>query len=279
MKYIKMFWIDFKNGILKNVLLFLCPMILAVFTFWDAWNRIHGVKEINLSLAAYGDYWFYVYGGMQKYVPGPGNRFQVPIIWMVVFILPAFLLLNYPVKDMQHMGTQMMVRIGGRTRWWLSKCMWNVLATVLYHVLLAGILLGLCFVFNIPLSSRIHVELLGMLFNLFGGNTLLPREMIPTVIFLIPILCSVAFNLLQMTLCLFIKPIFSFFVTAVLLVSSAYLLSPYMLGNYAMPLRYSWIFEGGVSFQVGIVASVLLAVVAVIIGMIRFRKYEILNRD
>ena len=165
MKYIKMFWIDFKNGILKNVLLFLCPMILAVFTFWDAWNRIHGIKEINLSLAAYGDYWFYVYGGMQKYVPGPGNTFQVPIIWMVVFILPAFLLLNYPVKDMQHMGTQMMVRIGGRTRWWLSKCMWNVLATVLYHVLLAGILLGLCFVFNIPLSSRIHVELLGMLFN------------------------------------------------------------------------------------------------------------------
>ena len=107
MKYIKMFWIDFKNGILKNVLLFLCPMILALFTFWDAWNRIHGVKEINLSLAAYGDYWFYVYGGMQKYVPGPGNTFQVPIIWMVVFILPAFLLLNYPVKDMQHMGTQM----------------------------------------------------------------------------------------------------------------------------------------------------------------------------
>ena len=53
MKYIKMFWIDFKNGILKNVLLFLCPMILAVFTFWDAWNRIHGIKEINLSLAAY----------------------------------------------------------------------------------------------------------------------------------------------------------------------------------------------------------------------------------
>lgn len=80
MKYIKMFWIDFKNGILKNVLLFLCPMILAVFTFWDAWNRIHGVKEINLSLSAYGDYWFYVYGGMQKYVPGPGNTFQVPII-------------------------------------------------------------------------------------------------------------------------------------------------------------------------------------------------------
>lgn len=34
MKYIKMFWIDFKNGILKKVLLFLCPMILAVFTFW-----------------------------------------------------------------------------------------------------------------------------------------------------------------------------------------------------------------------------------------------------
>ena len=29
---------------------------------------------------------------------------------------------------------------------------------MLYHVLLAGILLGLCFVFDIPLSSRIHVR-------------------------------------------------------------------------------------------------------------------------
>lgn len=279
MKYIKMFWFDLKNGILKNHLLFLCPIILAVLTFWDAWNRIQGYKEIHLSSAAYGDYWFYVYGGMQKYVPAPGNTFQVPIIWMVVFILPAFLLLNYPVRDMQHVGTQMMVRIGGRTRWWLSKCMWNILATVLYHALLAGILLGLCFVFDVPLSSRIHVELQMLLFNLFGENTLLPREVIPTVIYLVPILCSMAFHLLQMTLCLFMKPIFSFFATAVLLVSSAYLLSPYIPGNYAMPLRYSWIFEGGVSFETGIAVAVILTVAAVVIGMIRFRKYEILNRD
>lgn len=91
MKYIKMFWIDFKNGILKNVLLFLCPMILAVFTFWDAWNRIHGGKEINLSLAAYGDYWFYVYGGMQKYVPGPvtHSKFQLSG-WSFSYYLRSF---------------------------------------------------------------------------------------------------------------------------------------------------------------------------------------------
>ncbi len=279
MKYIKIFWFDLKNGILKNILLFLCPIFLSALTFANVWIRIQGLRKIHLSAADYGDFWFYVYGGMQKYIPAPGNIFQIPIVWILVFLLPAFLLLNYPLKDMQHMGTQIMVRSGGRTRWWLSKCLWMILATILYHVLLAGVLLGLCAFSGIPLDRHIHVDLLGLLFDLFGGNTLIPRTEIPVAVFLLPVLCSMAFNLLQMTLCLFIKPVFSFFTIAVLLVSSAYLLSPYVPGNYAMPLRYSWIFKGGVSFQTGIIMSVILMIILVAAGVIRFRRYEILNRD
>lgn len=279
MKYIKIFWFDFKNGILKNILLFLCPILLSVLTFANVWIRIQGLSKTHLPAAAYGDYWFYVYGGMQKYIPAPGNTFQIPIVWILVFLLPAFLLLNYPMKDMQHIGTHIMVRSGGRTRWWLSKCLWNISATILYHVLLAGILLGLCAFFGIPLDRHIHVKLLEMLFDMFGGNTLISRTVIPAAVFLLPVLCSVAFNLLQMTLCLFVKPVFSFFIVAVLLVSSAYLLSPYAPGNYAMPLRYSWIFKGGVSFHVGMIMSAILIIILVAVGLIRFRTYEILNRD
>ena len=92
-----------------------------------------------------------------------------------------------------------------------------------------------------------------------------------------PVFVSVGINLLQMVVALFIKPMFGFLVTAFLMISSAYFTSPYLIGNYAMPMRYDVVIIDGVSASAGILISVILALAVVVIGSIRFHRYDILS--
>ncbi len=85
--------------------------------------------------------------------------------------------------------------------------------------------------------------------------------------------------MLQMTVSLFIKPIFSFFAVSVLLLASAYLLSPFLVGNYAMAFRYDWMLKVGVSIGVGERIAITLLLLAVLSGLVRFRLYDILESE
>jgi hypothetical protein len=97
------------------------------------------------------------------------------------------------------------------------------------------------------------------------------------LLFSSPILISVALNLLQMTISLFIKPIFSFLLMSVILISSSYLMSNSMLGNYGMIFRSNIVLKNGLNFEPGIYISLIIIVLSIIIGMFKFKKYDIIN--
>src|SRR5699024_3132015 len=99
------------------------------------------------------------------------------------------------------------------------------------------------------------------------------------IILLFPMLISIGLNLLQMTLVLFIKPLYSFGTIAVILLSSAYLLSPYLPGNYAMPIRSNDVVENGVSISGGLIMFLIIVLVAFIVGSLYFRRYDILDEE
>lgn len=282
MKFIKNFSFDIRNGFLKNKLLFLVPAGIGAFSFFDFTNRVDQIKQIPMfseSCASYGDLWMYLYGGMKEYLPSSKEALFFPIIWLVTLMVIAFLVLNYPLNNILTSGQQVLVRTGSRSQFWLSKCCWNILSTVFYHAVVAAVTILLCLLSGIPLSRHIDMELLRMLFEAGPETSVLDRSIIPCRVLLLPILVSVTINLLQMTFSLFVKPIFSFLGVSVLLIFSAYLLRPYMFGNYAMLLRGRWIMENGVSETAGFLLCALLTAGAVLTGLIRFRRYDILNRN
>jgi hypothetical protein len=82
-----------------------------------------------------------------------------------------------------------------------------------------------------------------------------------------------------MTLVLFIKPLYSFGVMAVTLLASAYLLTPFLPGNYAMPIRSEHVVENGVQAGGGVMMVLILIAASFIAGCIYFRRYDILNDD
>ena len=283
MRYIKLLWFDIRNGMIYNPVLFVIPVIIALIACFDLANRITALNEFGYFAApvkgSVADYMMYIYGGMDRYVPEPNNSFVFPVRWAVVFLMPSFLTLNYPYKDMQGIGQQILVRTKGRTTWWLCKCVWNILSVLVYHLILLGIAILFGFVCGSDVFGEINKELQYVVFQM-ARNSILPDDASwPFVIIFLPVLVSLCINILQMTLSLFIKPIFSFFAAAFLMISSAYFVSPYLIGNYAMSIRYNMVMKDGVSITGALVVSLALSTIAVGAGAVRFHQYDILNRD
>lgn len=280
MKFIKYLLFDLKQGILRNKAMVFAPIVIAATAFLDFASKAHRLLldgRIRESVS-YGDYWFYLYGGMHKYTPSPGNGFRFPVVWIVVFLVIPFVLLNYPFKDLYGAGQQILVGSGRRTVWWLSKCCWNFLGTVMYHMLMQLTGLVLFLVFQMNVSNQIHMDFINLVFEV-GHQEVWNRVALPLSVLLLPVLVSTAISMLEMTLSLFLKPMFSFFAVAVLFLSSAYLLTPLLIGNYAMAFRYNWMLKEGVSISVGFGVSIGLLLLSALVGLVRFRYYDILESE
>lgn len=280
MRFIKDLVFDFRQGILRSGTLLLVPAVIAAVTFFDFYAKARRYLEQGMiqSTVDYGDYWFYMYGGMCEYIPSPDNPFQFPAVWILVFLVLPFVLLNYPFRDMYGVGQQILVRSGRRSLWWLSKCCWNFCGTVLYHLIIQAAGLVLSLVFEVEISNRIHMDFINLVFNIRYQEVWNPSSL-PVAAFPLPMLVSAAINMLQMTLSLFIRPMFGFFAVAVLLLASAYLLSPLLIGNYAMAFRYDWMLKVGVSMGAGMRIAAILLFLAVLSGLVRFRLYDILESE
>ncbi|HBM79808.1 MAG TPA: hypothetical protein DD426_03065 [Clostridiaceae bacterium] len=280
MKYIKLLKFDIQNGILKKQKVYAIAFIIAAVFCFDFSNSVKIFKLTGQNQSvSFADCILYIYGGMREYIPSPTNPFVFPVIWVLVFLPLCFFTLNYPYQDMQSFGQQVLIRTKGRFLWWLSKCTWNILSSCFYH----GVIYLTAFIFSllsgIGINRNINMEMLQLNFQIKPELLAAGNISFPIFAFLLPVLLSVAINLFQMTLCLFIKPLFSFLTVALLMLSSAYLLSPWMVGNYAMIIRSDLVLKKGVNFNIGFIIVLALFVLSFICGMIRFHYYDILNRD
>lgn len=281
MKYIKLLWFDIRQGLLRKPLLFAIPIIVSLIACFDLVGRVSVLNNFDYfgenTQAGFADFIMYIYGGMDQYTPDSGNPFRFPVRWIVVLLSIAFITLNYPYKDMHAYGQQILVRTKGRTVWWFSKCSWNILSVIVYHGLIFLTVISFCVFTNRNLTGTINKDLLYTVFQTEIPHIAPGTTIWTFTILLSPVFVSVGINLLQMMVSLFIKPMFGFLVTAFLMISSAYFTSPYLIGNYAMPMRYDVVIIDGVSASAGILISAILALAVVVIGSIKFHRYDIMN--
>lgn len=274
MKYIKVLWFDIRQGLLKRPLLLLVPVGITLIACFDL-TRL--AAQLEVRLPGFGDYLMYLYGGMDRYTPYSGEFFLFPVRWLILFLSAAFLTLHYPYKDLLSCGQQVLIRTRSRTAWWLSKCGWNILSVLVYHGLIFLTAALFCIATAADLSGKFHPKLLYAVFQTNPANQMQDSARWPFILLLLPVLVSLGIGLLQMTLSLFLKPLFSFFLIALLMISSAYFTSSCLVGNYAMAMRYDVVIHNGINFKDGIVVFAVMAFLAILTGCIRFRRYDILK--
>lgn len=282
MRFIKNILFDIYNGIIRHYMLYIFPAVITGIASADCVRRINNYI-INWGEpgdgACFGDVWCYLYGGMEEFVPAPGNAFRFPAVWTMVFGICSILVLTYTTKDMIGTGAQVMVAGGSRGTWWFSKVIWNILSTLVYHGVVMAVSMAVCGIMQIPISNGINMGMQISINDIENGEAFKTVHAIPIILFVMPVLVSVAMNLLQQTLTLFISPGYAFICTGVLMMASAYILSPLMPYNYGMALRYRDIAEGGVAYKWGLVLAGVIAVAAVITGYIRFLRYDIIRKE
>lgn len=264
MTFSKVLFHDLSCGLLRRRYL-LIPLIGAVPMadfFWTA--KVCGVT------GGWMDMTLYLFRGMAPVSLLSGEKLQLPVLWL--FVMGGSLLLNldYLLGDLTLNGQQIIVRCGNRKMWYLSKCLWSMAAAALYYLLLALLTFFLALLSGAPLSVRLNPDAMEAVlevfvpecFPLFSGIVL-------------PLLTLAALNLLEMTLCLFVKPISGFLICAGALVFSVYGNQPYILGWGAMAVR-TLAAQDRQSLLLGIGGPILVMAVCAVLGTIRFSKMDIL---
>ena len=227
------------------------------------------------------DYMLYLFQGKEPIVKtSTADRVALPMLWLLVTSGCLFINLDYLLKDLTNAGQQIIIRSKSRTLWYLSKCFWNLGSCLLYFSA-AGITCALfAWATGAQLSAQNTTELS---FMLFGFAISEPLTLAPAYAVLaswvIPFLTMLALSMLQMTLCLYVKPIISFVICNSQLILSLYLNSAFVLGNGAMTIRSGFASENGISPTVSAVLAIVVMIASVAAGCLRFRHTDILSLE
>lgn len=83
----------------------------------------------------------------------------------------------------------------------------------------------------------------------------------------------------EMLFTFFMRPIFSYIISCVLLLSSAYFASPFLPGNYLMFFRTEIFSENGLSIFLGFCTAFFMIVLSCVIGCLRIEQMDILEKE
>lgn len=263
---------DLRCGLLRwryllAPLLFLIPCLMAQQDF--AWYGESG---------GWADYLLYIFRGKEALSQlTPESSVQLPMLWLVAVGGCLLLNLDYLLRDLTSEGLQVILR--GRTRvgWFLSKCVWNLCSCLVYFCAagLMALVFTLAFGGEVTLACPDRHAML-----LFGPEARgLTAGQGVLVALAAPLLTLMALSMLEMALCLAVKPIVSFFVSMALLVASVYVNSPLALGNGAMTKRSSLVGTGTIEAGPAAAAAMAVILASVLLGVLAFRRTDILGLE
>ncbi|MDR0515255.1 MAG: hypothetical protein LBG81_08890 [Coriobacteriaceae bacterium] len=270
---------DLRNGVARHwrryaaIAAFFCLSVLALFAARKAYLDVYPSSVGPFTL---GDCVVGAFSGMKEYVFDPRNPFDFPALWLLTFLLAAYLTLHYPYRDLLGVGRHLVVAAQSRVGWWYAKCLW-VLASVGLFYAVCGAVLCLALLldggaFTLDVSPRTPGVLA------FGHAVLGQPGGIWPLLVLLP-LATVALCLLQLFLSLVIKPLPSYLCTVSLLFLSSYFKTPFLLGNYLMAARSEVFITGGMGFAAGAVLAGALIIVSVVAGRAWVQQMDIIEKE
>ncbi|MDR0514818.1 MAG: hypothetical protein LBG81_06635 [Coriobacteriaceae bacterium] len=233
---------------------------------------LEGKVPFALSL---GDYLVNAFAGMKEYVFDPRNPFDYPALWLLAFLLIAFFTLRHPYQDLMGSGKHIMLLSGNRFRWWAAKCAWVAITVLLYFAIGVIALLFWVSLTQGGLGLAVSSQMPGLL----KFDTMLlvqpPWEILGFLFGLVSM--TVAICLVQMLVTLYVKPVLGFVCTVSLLFLSAFFKNIFLLGNYLMAARSAVFIRDGLSWQAGLVVSLVLIAAVLFLGGFMFKRMDILD--
>ncbi len=282
MNWTKVYAHDIRSGLLRwRYLLVPALVILECFYLGDL-AALGGLRP------TLGDMLLYAFRGQEPVVGSGLQDLQLPLSWLLITGGILLLNLDYMLYDLTNAGQQVILRSGSRTGWFLGKCLWNLLSVALCFAAIALTAAVGTLYFGGKLSLQNTPALSDELFGKYVVEeiTLTPWQTLMAG-FIAPFVTVAALSMLQMTLCLFMKPIFSFLICEVQLILAIFWKSPFCLGEGAMVMRSAWTATAdyfgpeyaGVSTYVSAAFALAVLIACVVAGTVKFRHTDILGLE
>lgn len=267
---------DIRQGFRRNKYRLLVIVLIAVSSCVElyTYKKVY-YSQTNIPQATYMDYNFFILRGRKPYDPETELHFIFPVRWILIYLYLLYTTLYYPYKDLLNsIGNHLLVLGQSRRGWWISKCIWNILFVMCYYIAIYVTVFCFCQITNESMGTCITESLA---IDFMDVKFVSDGYMLAIYTILLPILTAIALSLLEMFLALFIKPFFGFCTVAVLLLASSYVFSPWLIGNYAMPMRSIYALESGVIFQNGIFINLAVIVCCILGGAKVFQNYDVIS--
>lgn len=208
------------------------------------------------------------------------HSLTLPTFWLLAVGGCLLLNLDYMLRDLTGAGQQVLIRSGSRRGWFLAKCVWNLASCAEYVLLSGAAVLFYTLLFGGRAALANTPELVPAVFHdvLFEPAAFSGADLLLATV-LTPLLSLMALSMLQMSLCLWTRPVVSFLVSMALLVAAVFANSPLILGTGAMAIRSGALVEGGVSPLIASIVALAVILLSALAGCVRFQHTDILKLE
>lgn len=224
-----------------------------------------------------GEHLFSYLEGMLPFTGGADNTFHLPIAWTVLTLYGTYLTLWYPANSLAGFGRQLLVAAKSRWAWWLSKCLWVLLACLAY----CGVGFAVACVATGVTGGSFEITAPDNLVKLYGWDQQVRYNPGAAAAFLLFVPLSLAsICTVQLVASIFVSPALAFALTISQLFFAAFFhLVPILPGNYLMAARNLALFPDGYDPVLGIVLSLAIIDICVLVGGSAFSRLDILTKE
>lgn len=273
---------DLKMGLIREFykVLAVAVITLAACIWFDNLFRTDiAAGVVNQSDSIINLYAFVLKGGYPKSID-INKIFELPVLWILFETYLLFILGKYPFGDMNNNhGISVLLRGNSRKRWYVSKCVWSVVVVILYHLVTYGTIL----IFGLVRGYKLTVDFVLPLDEIAVEAYIIPRDIISSsnllILFIVPVVAAVAIACFQLMVSTFSSSTTGFVCSVIILVSSAFYMNKYLIGNMTMWLRSDLFDSGEINFESSISLCLVVSIVCIVVGMIGFNNKDILIKD
>lgn len=262
-----------KLGLALAIFVVLCIYFVAAINSQSQLDVALGVNMIGDHKASTADFIMSFSKGMDVYVPSQGDKFKIPVLWMMMPVCIALLAGTYPTEDLHTYATNILIRAKSRTAWWLSKCIWVVLTVLAFYAI--GGMCALAFSLLFGNMGVFPDEQIALLVNGLDMAGVEPYQLFFAL--LLPIIVSITLSLFQMLLSFLLKPMLSYILVAAYLVASIYYHTPFLIGDDSMLLRNSLFYPEGIDTSLTFAICGISILVVVIVGIFHINRTDFLT--
>lgn len=247
MVFFKLIFSDLKNGIFKNYR-YLYFVIIAFLNFSVARILLIKNNDFDISIIDILDKALSIY-----YFP------------MTILFFAVFICLDFTHKSFTSSCVQILYRTKNRAAFYLAKCVFCIFSALFTWVVFLLTSVLFCALYRYSFEIPQHAT---------SGFLSLDRDDL-LIFMLSPIAVLISLNILQMLICMLIKPMFAYLATVIFIMVGAMCNSPWLFAHSGINFYYD-IKKSGYDTKKALTVCLLTALISAIIGMICFKKYDIL---